>query len=207
MISETLRPLAMTLGRLHADDRNVRVHDERNLAAIAASLRRFGQQAPAVFAVRGRRRVVIKGNGLLAAARSLGWTHLAAVESGLAAEEATAFAIADNRTSDLSSFDAELLAAQLQELEEAEFDIEAAGFTDEELQGLLDDLEGGGEAPPAAAEGEGRARGERVALILVGHLRFEVARAAFERWLGGLEGKVGADPDRLVSEIKRRLKL
>jgi len=52
-----------------------------------------------------------------------------------------------------------------------------------------------------------RKRGERTALVVVGHLKFELPRAAFDRWLGTVENKVGNDPDRLVAEIKRRLRM
>ena len=146
-ISEPLRALAVPIGSLRADDRNVRLHDERNLAAIAASLQRFGQQAPVVYRLRAGRKCVLKGNGILAAARSLGWKHVAAVRSGLPATEARAFAIADNRSGDLSHFDEALLAAQLAELAESDVDIEAMGFTTDELQELLADGQDPAPAP------------------------------------------------------------
>ena len=215
-ISEPLRPLAVTVKSLHGDPDNVRTHPERNLAAIAASLREFGQQVPIVYKViraNGRRRkVVIKGNGLLAAAGSLGWKHVAAVETALAGADATAYAIADNRTGDLSGFDVELLAAQLQELEEAEFDIEAIGYDDQELQELVDSvddprgrlIEDSGEREGGSAK---RHRGERRVGFTIGHLKFELPRAEFDKWLAPIEAKVSGDTDRVVAEIKRRLKL
>ncbi len=45
-IVESLRPLAEPVDRLELDPRNARKHDEANLAAIAASLKRFGQRRP-----------------------------------------------------------------------------------------------------------------------------------------------------------------
>lgn len=209
-ILPALRALAVPIGQLHYDPDNVRKHDVRNLDAIAASLQRFGQQAPVVYAVRRRQKIVLKGNGLLAAAKQLGWRHVAAVETGLAEQEAKAFAIADNRTSDLSEFDERLLAAQLQELSEAaEVDLEAMGFDEEELQELIASVERAADvdqAEPAPAA-EPRKRGERVAAFIIGHLKFEMPRKDYDRWIGGLEAKVGPDPDRLVREIRRRLKL
>jgi len=124
------------IGSVHADPANVRKHDDRNTSAIAASLARFGQQRPLVIDARG---VVRAGNGTLEAARSLGWTEIAVVRTGLGGSEATAYAIADNRTSDLSSFDdtglAEILRSLQSEEDPAVF--EATGFTAEELDGLL----------------------------------------------------------------------
>jgi ParB-like chromosome segregation protein Spo0J len=115
---------------------NARKHGPRNLEAIAASLGRFGQQKPIVVDSRG---VVRAGNGQLAAARMLGWTHIRIVRSDLPATELTAFAIADNRTAELAEWDAEILAGLLADLELGD-----VGFTDEEMKRFAD----------AAGEGE-----------------------------------------------------
>jgi ParB-like chromosome segregation protein Spo0J len=56
------------VGELHNDPANVRKHGEQNLAAIKASLTRFGQQKPIVV---NRDGVVVAGNGTLMAARAL----------------------------------------------------------------------------------------------------------------------------------------
>jgi len=210
-ISAGLRSLAIEIGELEADDGNARLHGERNMDAIRASLERFGQQAPVIYVTRPiagrRRRVVIKGNGILAAAKAMGWKHIAAAASTLGGDDAKAYAIADNRTTDLSEFDAELLAAQLQELEEAEYDILAAGFTDEELQDLIDSVDEPGGRVVDGAGADGRKRGERTVLFLIGHLKFQTPRAEYDRWMSAIEGKVGNDPDRVVAEIKRRLRM
>jgi ParB-like chromosome segregation protein Spo0J len=207
-IPPALAGLAVPITQLHADPDNARRHPDRNIEAIMASLAKFGQQAPAVFVLRKGKKIIIKGNGLLAAAKALGWTRLAAVRSGLAEQDAKAYAIADNRTTDLSEFDEKLLALQLRELEEASYDLTAVGFSEAELQSLLKDATGEEEDE----EGEGgemasRKRGERTALVIVGHLKFELPRVEFDCWLAGLEAKVGNDPDRVVREIKRRLGL
>ena len=140
-ISEALRPFAVPIGSLHFDPDNVRRHPERNLEAIAASLEAFGQPAPALYVLRKGRKIVIKGNGLLAAAKKLGWKHLAVLPVAMSDQDVKAFAIADNRTTDLSGFDLELLSAQLEELEAADFDLRAAGFTEAEMADLAEELE------------------------------------------------------------------
>ena len=95
---------------LHNDPANVRKHGEQNLAAIKASLARFGQQKPIVVNADG---VVIAGNGTLMAARALNWRTVKAVRTNLAGSEATAFAIADNRTAELAEWDDAALQQQL----------------------------------------------------------------------------------------------
>jgi hypothetical protein len=145
-ISLTLQKLAVPIAQLHPDPENVRRHPERNIEAIQASMERFGQQAPVVYVVRRGKKVIIKGNGMLAAAKALHWAYLAAVESGLKEREAMAFAIADNRTGELSDWDEKLLASQLAELDSV--DLTAVGFTDAEYQELLK------VGTPEAGEGE-----------------------------------------------------
>ncbi|MCH9835783.1 site-specific DNA-methyltransferase [bacterium] len=115
---------------IHPDPSNARKHSPRNIDAIAASLHRFGQQKPIVVDSSG---VVRAGNGTLEAAKKLGWSEVAVVESDLEGAEMTAFAIADNRTAELAEWDDEVLAATLQALDDADVPLADAGFTAEEL--------------------------------------------------------------------------
>ena len=101
---------SMSVDELNADPANARKHPDRNLDAIKSSLARFGQQKPIVIDANN---VVRAGNGTLAAAKALGWTHLNIVRTALPSVEATAFAIADNRTAELAEWDIEILAAAL----------------------------------------------------------------------------------------------
>lgn len=135
-INPKLAALVVPIGRLRPDPENARLHPARNLEAIAKSLERFGQQGPVLTGVRGGRRVVVKGNGVLAAALALGWKRLAALDSDLDGPDVGAYAIADNRSTDLSEFDEMLLAAQLQALRVEDADLAALGFDEAELEGL-----------------------------------------------------------------------
>lgn len=121
---------------LQLDAENARKHPERNLRAIADSLVRFGQQKPIVALEDG---TVIAGNGTFAAAKTLGWTEILVAYTSLTAQEARAFAIADNRTSELAAWDDEILRSQLDEI--SQFDsslLNAAGYAEEELRAMLE---------------------------------------------------------------------
>lgn len=109
------------------DPVNARRHSERNLQTIAASLREFGQRRPVVITAGN---VVLAGNGTLEAAKRLGWTQIAAVTVPLSwsPEEARAYALADNRTAELATWDGPVLAAQLEKLGEAGWQPEDLGF-------------------------------------------------------------------------------
>jgi hypothetical protein len=113
-IAEQLRPLAVALDSLTIDPANARLHPEPNIEALKGSLAVYGQQKPVV--VRRETGVVVAGNGTVAAARALGWTHLAASYSDMDAATAAGFSIADNRTSDLSTFDKDALDKLLREV-------------------------------------------------------------------------------------------
>lgn len=129
--NEDLRPLLRPIGELKNDPNNARAHGERDLEAILRSFRQFGQAKPIVALKTG---VVIAGNGSLLAAKRLGWSHLA-VTTFADRKKARAFAIADNRTAELSTWDenelARSLAAMSQDL------LVDVGFSNEELDELL----------------------------------------------------------------------
>lgn len=125
---------AVKIGSISQDPANVRKHSERNLEAIKASLRKFGQQKPIVIDTKG---IILAGNGTYEAARSLGWETILAVETDLIGSDATAYAIADNRTAELAEWDDTALAETLRALQSEEYDIEAAGFLDQEIDDLI----------------------------------------------------------------------
>lgn len=131
-IAPNLISLATPVGEVSTDPANLRIHDERSIEALRASLRRFGQQKPIVVDDAG---VVVAGNGTLEAARSLGWSHVATIRSDLVGIDRTAYAIADNRTSELSRWDDDALRLILKDMP---MDLaDSAGWTPEELQELL----------------------------------------------------------------------
>jgi DNA modification methylase len=114
------------IDELGLDPNNARKHDDKNLKAIADSLTQFGQRKPIVL----HGKTVVAGNGTMVAARSLGWTHIAAVyvPESWTPDQVKAYALADNRSAELAVWDELVLASQLLELHEAEFDIELLGF-------------------------------------------------------------------------------
>jgi DNA modification methylase len=125
------------------DPENARKHSQKNLDAIKASLTRFGQRKPIVINSKG---VVLAGNGTVEAARHLGWDHIDVAVVPIDWDEATAraYALADNRTAELAEWDESVLAKQLLELMDEDWDIEAIGFElpEPEIQPEPDDIPG-----------------------------------------------------------------
>jgi len=118
---------------LSFDPANLRKHGKKNLDAIKASLRRFGQQKPIVVDAKG---IVLAGNGTLAAAQELGWKQIQIVRTELAGTQATAFGIADNRSAELAEWD-EKLGDVLASLKAEDFPLEDIGFDAADLGKLL----------------------------------------------------------------------
>jgi ParB-like chromosome segregation protein Spo0J len=81
---------------------NPNKHTEESVAQIAGGLSRFAQQKPIVVRVDG---VVLAGNGVVMAAKSLGWTELWAEVTSLDGEEALAYSVSDNETAKHSILD------------------------------------------------------------------------------------------------------
>lgn len=108
------------------DPANARLHPEKNLEAIKGSLARFGQQKPIL--VCRANRIVIAGNGTLTAARELGWADIRVRWTDLSGPEATAYALADNRTSELAEWDFSVLGTQLKSLTDYGIEIGDFGF-------------------------------------------------------------------------------
>lgn len=132
------------------DPENAREHDDKSVQAIAASLSKFGQRKPIVV----RNNVVIAGNGTLAAATSLGWEEIETVSADdLDDTDATAFAIADNRTSELSNWDSDALSDMMTKIASApDVALEVTGFASEAEAHKVSGKKKGSKSRPTLAD-------------------------------------------------------
>ena len=131
---------------LTLDPNNARKHSKKNLDTITASLVRFGQRKPLVV----HRGVVLAGNGTLEAARSIGWTDIEVtyVPDDWDNDTAKAYALADNRSSELAEWDDKILSTQLLDLDDMGWNIEALGFEPLPLRDLDESKEDEIPEPP-----------------------------------------------------------
>lgn len=121
----------LPIAALLADPRNARKHSEENITATASSLREFGQQKAIVVDRTGQ---IIAGHGTVKAALRLGWTHIEASLSTLEGAKRAGYAVADNRSAELATWDETELARTLRELEAESISHESLGFTDRDLK-------------------------------------------------------------------------
>jgi len=130
-IHHSLELLAIDIDKLSFLEGNPRKGD---IEAVAKSYKQFGQRKPIVAT---KDYVVIAGNHQLAAARQLGWDEIAVVITDDDELTAKAFALADNRTAELGSYDDDLLADLLSEVSSVPELMDSTGFTEDDLFDLI----------------------------------------------------------------------
>jgi ParB/RepB/Spo0J family partition protein len=129
---------------------NPRKNDDA-VAAVAASIRRFGFGAPIL--ARRANHEIIAGHTRWKAAQQLGLDRVPVRFLELDPVDAHLLALADNRLTEEASWNDEMLAAVLADLKAHEADLAATGFSDAELAKLLSDAAAIPEASePAEAE-------------------------------------------------------
>ncbi len=141
----------LPLGQIIPYARNPR-HNEKAVATVAASIAEFGWRQPIVV---NEAMVVLAGHTRLAAAQQLGFeTAPVHVAKGLSEAQARAFRIMDNRSGENAEWDNDLLGLELGDLQAADFDLDLTGFTDDELNNLLNGLDEGDGAQEAGRTDE-----------------------------------------------------
>lgn len=95
--------------------RNPRDISEEAVNKTAASIARFGYQQPIIV---DAKHVIIAGHTRYAALRHLGWTEAPVIVSDLPAKRANEYRVIDNKTSEYSAWDSDLLMQELREFDE-----------------------------------------------------------------------------------------
>jgi DNA modification methylase len=132
---------------LKPDPNNPRLHSRSQIQHLARNIKAFGFNVPILIDGDSN---VIAGHGRLLACRELGWSEMPTLcLEHLTPAQARAFAIADNRLSELATWDDQLLAEQLKELSvvDLDFSLELTGFEMGEIDLRIASLE---EAPDPA---------------------------------------------------------
>ncbi|MEE3451461.1 MAG: site-specific DNA-methyltransferase [Acutalibacteraceae bacterium] len=117
--------------------RNARTHSETQIAQIAASIKEFGFLSPIVIA---EDNTILCGHGRFYGAQKLGLKKVPCVmESHLTENQRRAYILADNKLSLNAGWDNDMLAVELSELQDNDFDLSVIGFDESELADLFDD--------------------------------------------------------------------
>lgn len=127
-VHPTLDKLTIRLDQLRPRKGNPR---RGNIDAIAESLERNGQYRPVV--VNKPTGEILAGNHTYAAAKRLGWTHIAATFVDVDEDQAARIVLADNRTGDLGDYDDTLLLDMLKDLDG---DLIGTGYNQDDVDAL-----------------------------------------------------------------------
>jgi hypothetical protein len=113
---------------------NSRTHTEAQVAQIAASIREFGFTNPILLDGESG---ILAGHGRVMAARLLQLDAVPTIEiSNLTESQKKAYVIADNKLALNAGWDENLLALEIEELKNQDYDIELLGFSNDELKEL-----------------------------------------------------------------------
>ena len=142
------------IGELVPYARNARTHSESQIAQIRASLREFGFVNPIII---DSDRNIIAGHGRVLAAKAEGMTEVPCVlVEHLTDAQRRAYILADNRLSEQSGWDTEMLALELGEIKAEGMNLTITGFDAETM--IFDDpaalADALGESKPKSGESE-----------------------------------------------------
>lgn len=133
--ADDLQGLLHPIDAFHPDPANARTG--HSIEQIAYSLKTYKQRKPIVVNLSEGGKIEA-GNGTWLAAKSLGWTHVAAVRVDDDPMTAVAFGIADNRTGDLSHWDLAVLKNLIDSID-PDLDL-PTGFEGDDLDALLAEM-------------------------------------------------------------------
>jgi ParB-like chromosome segregation protein Spo0J len=111
-------------------DRNARKHSKADVAAIKASIQSFGMNDP--IGIWSEKNIIIEGYGRLQALKELAYTEAPCVRlDHMTDEQRRAYALAHNKTAELSEWDFTALEQELAALDDLDFDMTDFGFEEE----------------------------------------------------------------------------
>jgi site-specific DNA-methyltransferase (adenine-specific) len=115
--------------------RNSRTHSAEQVAQIAASIKEFGFTNPVLVDADNS---IIAGHGRVMAARRLSLKAVPCIRlTHLTEAQKRAYVIADNKLALNAGWDDEMLALEIKDLQEEDFDISLLGFEDAELEKIM----------------------------------------------------------------------
>ena len=125
---EELKFVYLPIDALTPYEKNARKHQHADIDVIKKSIEEFGMNDP--IGIWGDKNIIVEGHGRLAALKELGWKEVPCIRlDHLTDEQRKAYALAHNRSAELSTWDFDLLDEELAALKN-EFDLEGLGFKD-----------------------------------------------------------------------------
>tara|TARA_R100000664_G_scaffold34220_1_gene55219 strand:- start:4452 stop:5096 length:645 start_codon:yes stop_codon:yes gene_type:complete len=138
-MSKKKKPAAtwMDLNDIYPSIDNPRINDNA-VDKLIISIQKYGFTAPIITNLQGE---ILAGHTRYKAAKKLNLSTVPVRQLDIKGKEAIQYRIADNKLSELSNWDYEELEKQLKELSSDDIDLTDLGFTEQELNSFLFDLD------------------------------------------------------------------
>ena len=131
----TLKIEYLPRGKLARYAKNARTHSDEQIDQVVNSIREFGFTTPILI---DEGNEIIAGHGRLAAAEILEIDKVPVIRlAHLSERQKKAYRIADNKLALNAGWDMQLLAEEVSELLDGDFDIELLGFNETEIDDML----------------------------------------------------------------------
>lgn len=112
-------------------ENNAKIHSDYQIGLLVKSIKEFGFINPVLVDEENN---VIAGHGRIEAAKQLNIKELPVITiEGLTEAEKQAYIIADNRLSELAFWDNRVIARELKDLQDSDFDTDVTGFSIEDI--------------------------------------------------------------------------
>lgn len=129
----------LSLDKLKPYDKNARKHQKEDLSTIKASIKEFGMSDP--IGVWGEKNTIVEGHGRYMACKELGLEKVPVIHlDHLSDEQRRAYALAHNKTAEMSEWDFDILGSELDDI--LDIDMSDFGFNldfDEEEKEVIED--------------------------------------------------------------------
>lgn len=114
--------------------RNARTHSDAQIAQVAASIREFGFTTPVLIDADN---TILAGHARVLAAQRLGLASVPALRvEHLSEVQRRAYVLVDNKLALNAGWDEQMLALEIEDLQDKGFDVSLTGFSDDELAAL-----------------------------------------------------------------------
>lgn len=111
------------VAKLKPYDKNTRKHEDYDVSQIAHSIEQYGFNDP--IGIWGKDNIIVEGHGRLLAAKKLGMKEVPCIRlDDLTDKQRREYAILHNKTAELSSWDFDLLAEDIGDLDFSGFDVD-----------------------------------------------------------------------------------
>lgn len=144
----------MALDKLKPYEKNARKHQEADLSTIKASISEFGMSDP--IGVWGKGNIIVEGHGRYLACKELGIDKVPVIHlDHLTDEQRRAYALAHNKTAEMSEWDFDLLCdelADILDIDMSDFGFDLSEDEEEETEVIEDEVPE--EVEPIAKQGD-----------------------------------------------------